>query len=555
MSIINELFESIKKPFLKQPLEKIDADLPLGRVVQNLSNDHPTRLPIYFDSLGTLTYSDAQHQSSEQAQKINIYRQCAKIAEVWDGITEIVDEVTYSKDFKEPLKIEINLKNEKIENAVRDSFEKILRLMNIKKYFHQFVRCTYIDGQMNVLLKFDDKTGGISQIYLLDPRNLWFDYVEQVYKYIDYFTNSSFKSSILSNSQLFNYFKYNKTKPDGARAFNNVNDKVEYTFRIEELVHQNFGLYSDNGICLGELEATIKPANQLKTLEDLLIPLRFSRSISRRVFNVDVSELPNSKAESYMNKLIEKFKYNKQYNADTGEVTNNQHITTMIEDYWVGNKSGAKGMQVDVLDETGNLGELGDIMYFYKLLYRSMGIPSNRIFLGEESQQPLFDTNSEAVTNEDIRFFQRITRIRQVYTEFLTQILKRDLISSGKCSEDQFDDEIKDKINIYFSEENQFIDRMNTGLFMKKIDAFASAKDSSAAVLPIKMLYKEIFKFTDDEIEKILKDIQKEAKDPLLKKFYDDMGFESNDEYPEEQEQEEQDTGEYNNELEVSDKS
>ena len=506
------LTERLNKTFLKQPLEKIDPEVPLGRVIRDLGNENSLRFQTYFDDVNGFSYIDQSMKASEQAQKIEIYRQTSKIAECSSGISEIVDEIVYSRDFKEPLKIEIELNNNKLEDAISKAFDKILNLFGTKRNLYAFVRQTYIDGQMNVFVKYNEKIkNGIESIYLLDPRFLWFDLEKQVYKYIDFNSQSTLKNNFMANTRFIQALSKNG-KP--LRI-----NKEDLEFNIEEIVHQDFGLYSDSGIILSELEASIKTANQLKTLEDLLIPLRFSRSVSRRVFNIDLSELPNSKAEAYMRELTNKFKYKKQYNTETGEVLNNQHITTMVEDYWVGNKAGAKGMQVDVLDETGNLGELGDILYFYKLLYRSMGIPINRIYLDDNSQQPLFDLQADAITNEDIRFFQKITRLRGVYTEFLMQLLKRELISTKVCSEDQFE-EFKENINIFFSDETQFIERMNTTLFMKKVEAFSTAQEFGGKILPVSVLFKEIFKFSDDEIKKNLKEIQKESKDPLFKHFY-----------------------------------
>lgn len=506
------LTERLNKTFLKQPLEKIEPEVPLGRVIRDLGNENSLRFQTYFDDVNGFSYIDQSMKASEQAQKIEIYRQTSKIAECSSGISEIVDEIVYSRDFKEPLKIEIELNNNKLEDAISKAFDKILNLFGTKRNLYAFVRQTYIDGQMNVFVKYNEKIkNGIESIYLLDPRFLWFDLEKQVYKYIDFNSQSALKNNFMANTRFIQSLSKNG-KPLKI-------NKEDLEFNIEEIVHQDFGLYSDSGIILSELEASVKTANQLKTLEDLLIPLRFSRSVSRRVFNIDLSELPNSKAEAYMRELTNKFKYKKQYNTETGEVLNNQHITTMVEDYWVGNKAGAKGMQVDVLDETGNLGELGDILYFYKLLYRSMGIPINRIYLDDNSQQPLFDLQADAITNEDIRFFQKITRLRGVYTEFLMQLLKRELISTKVCSEDQFG-EFKENINIFFSDETQFIERMNTTLFMKKVEAFSTAQEFGGKILPVSVLFKEIFKFSDEEIKKNLKEIQKESKDPLFKHFY-----------------------------------
>ena len=196
------LTERLNKTFLKQPLEKIEPEVPLGRVIRDLGNENSLRFQTYFDDVNGFSYIDQSMKASEQAQKIEIYRQTSKIAECSSGISEIVDEIVYSRDFKEPLKIEIELNNNKLEDAITKAFDKILNLFGTKRNLYTFVRQTYIDGQMNVFVKYNEKIkNGIESIYLLDPRFLWFDLEKQVYKYIDFNSQSSLKDNFMANTR------------------------------------------------------------------------------------------------------------------------------------------------------------------------------------------------------------------------------------------------------------------------------------------------------------------------------------------------------------------
>lgn len=505
------ILEKLKKTFLNQPTDKIDPGLPYNRIRQDLSSDEPLNYQMFFsDNTSDISFMDENQKVTTQAEKINMYRELARIPECSIGINEIVDEIIYSRDLFSPLKIDVNVDNEKIENAITKAFEKIILLFNNQKYFYKFVRDSYIDGQMNVLLNYDKKNikKGIQSISFLDPRYLTFDLKKNIYKYVD-------NISINTNQQpgIFQWIFFNNLDKTPKYKYD------MYEYNIEELVHQNFGLIGENGVILSELEQSIKPANILKTLTDLLVPMRMSHSVARRVWNVDVSELPNSKADSYMKDLVLKLKSKKRYNVETGEVQNGQHLVAMTEDYFFGNKAGGKGVSIDTIDETGNLGELSDIMYFYKLLYRSMGIPLNRISLDEQSQSPNFDLNSDSTTNEDMRFFMKITRLRAAYTDFFKQILKRELVATKVLSEAQFNT-YKNNIKIYFKEENQFLERMNLTLFLKRIDAFSMAKDFGGKILPMATLYKEIFRMTDEEVRETIKKIDDESKDPVLSRLY-----------------------------------
>ena len=175
--------EKIDKPFLDQTINKIDPTVPFGRVINTLSDDEPLRFQTFFDNINDITYIDNLQKASEQAQKIDIYRQTAKIAECWSGLTELVDEVAYCREFKDPIKLEVDTSNKKIDIAISNAFEKIMKLFGTQKYLHSFIRQSYIDGQMNILIKYhDDRKKGIKELYYLDPRYLWYDITNSKYK-------------------------------------------------------------------------------------------------------------------------------------------------------------------------------------------------------------------------------------------------------------------------------------------------------------------------------------------------------------------------------------
>lgn len=491
------LFEKIKS-FLKSPVEKLPTqDAPIDKIVKDLTDpDYNIDYLSFFDSKNSgVFYNDVQ-RISQQATKVDMYRQTAKIDSVNIALGILLDEIVYTEEFKEPLQLHCqDFENDKIEAAVQEAFNKVMRLMSIDRTLYQFVRQTYIDGQMNVFLEYNG-TNGIKKILLLDPRFMTYDPKEDKYRYIDAMgSNSLFYGRQMDPTRILDY-------------------------DIEEIVSADFGLRSDEGIILSELEGIMKIANQLKTLEDLLIPLRFSRSISRRVFNVDVSDLPNSKAEAYMRNIANKFKYRKEYNTETGEIKNQQHMTSMVEDYWISSRGGQKGITVDLLDEQGNLGQLEDIKLFQRKLYQGLGIPENRLTDDQGQSTSVFDISAEQITSDDMRFFLKIRRIRAVYTEFIKSILKRELIATKKFTEAEYES-YKDQIEIKFTSENQFMDRMRTMLFMKKLESWATAREFAGKIFGVRYLYKVIFGMDEEETNEVLKELQKEAQDPLLKSFYE----------------------------------
>lgn len=491
-----KLWETIKNPFLLIPKDANDSsEVKPENVVNGLSDDslYPNTGAFFDDEAGIGVFGGSQvaDKLEKQKQKIMVYRNMAKNPDVADGIEEIVNEVSFSLDDDMPVKVNVDEENEKLQEKIEDSFDKITKLLNIRKNMYSIVRTGYVDGQINIHAAYDKKkvSDGIQKLKIVEPCYLYYDKKKDIYKY--------------------------KTKDTTFFTNSGVDAKAEYS--REELIRADFGLYED-GMNLSYLENAIKTSNQLRTLEDLLIPMRFSRSISRRVFNVDVGDLPNKKAEEAMKQHQSKFKYKKFYNAETGEVTNQQHITSMVEDYWFANRSGGKGTEADTLDETGNLGELDDILYFYKKLYKSMKIPSNRVPNNPDGDAT-FNYDSTQVTKEDMKFFMFIARVRQVYTTLFKELLKREIISTGVMSEKEWD-EYKEKIRIVFSNENKFVEKMELDNFMVKLDIYSTASEYNGKLFDVKFILQKIFKMTEEEIDERIKAIAKEEKDPKFAKFY-----------------------------------
>ena len=488
------LTEIVKKSFLKndEPIER-SSEVQTDNVLKDLS-DEPLHVGSFFDSSSSDNNLFTQIQNSQiifkQKDKILKYRELAMQTNVIDAIDEIVNEIIFSYDDELPIKIDINEENETLVKAISDKFDKILQMINIRRNIFEIVKRGYVDGRMIIHCGYDKKTikSGIQSIKMIEPCLFYYDEKEKVYKY-------------MKNNSLNEVFSFEN------------NEK----YSPEEIVIEDFGLYKDK-LNLSYLEYAIKPANMLNTLEDLLIPLRFSRSISRRVFNVDVGDLPTKRAQEVMKEYQTKFKYKKFYNNDTGEVSNQQHITSMVEDYWFSNRSGGKGTEVELLDETGNLGELNDIIYISKKLYNSMKIPSNRISIDPDADKTYeFDTTQ--VSKEDMKFFMFISRLRQVYSSLFKEILKREVVSTEIMSEQEWKEK-ENEIKISFVNENNFIQKMKLENFLHKLEIYATAQEYQGKLFSVETILKDIFRFSEEEIEDEFKKIQEESKNPLYKKFY-----------------------------------
>lgn len=490
MGLINEMI----KPFLKNDKKpELSSQVEPQNIINDLGSDYYHTSGSFFDSTTNyLGKSEQIDNTFRQAEKIKKYRSLATIPDVNDGLDEITNEIIFSLGKEPPVKIDINQDNKQLKEAIEEKFKDILKKMNIRRNFFSTVKKSYIDGQLKIHLGYNEKTRTIDSIKMIDPCMLVYNPETELYRYVQ------------DNSQMFR-------------------QQEEITYSREEIVHSDFGLY-ENGIILSYLEYAIKPANMLKTLEDLLIPMRFSRSISRRVFNVDIGDLPNKRGLEVMNEYQMKFKYKKFYNTETGEVTNQQHITSMVEDYWFANRSGGKGTTVETIDETGNLGELGDILYFYKKLYKSMKIPMSRISMDPDSDGT-FNYEGTETSKEDLKFFMFISRCRIVYSEVLKEILKRECIYSKIIKDEKEWESIEDDIDVYFTNDNTFIDKMNLDNFIKRVEIFTGLQEQQGKLFPVEKVLKDLFKMDDEEIKDNFEAIEKERSNKLYAKFYetDDM--------------------------------
>ena len=507
----NFLTETVKR-FLKNPNRDPNKDSSKVHNVDtlsNLPNDSDLRSGSFFDIDpesqfgGGFYHAEISDILIRQREKILEYRQLAMNPDVSNALDDIVNEIIFVYDNISPLKLEMTEnENQKLQKAIQDAFETVERMIGIKKNLFNIVKSSYVDGQCILHLAYDKvhQKEGIKRIRQIDPINFYFDMEKKKYRY---FRNE------LTSKNLYQVVEL---------------DPTEYEYDPEEIVRVDFGLHQDN-LNLSYLEEAIKSANMLKTLEDLLIPLRFSRSISRRVFNVDIGDLPSKRGEEIMREYQKKFKYKKFYNNETGEVTNQQHITSMVEDYWFANRSGSRGTTVDLLDESGNLGELNDILYFAKKLYRSLKIPSNRIEINPDGDHD-FSYDSNQVSKEDLKFFMFISRVRQVYTELFKEVLKREVVSTGIMTEKEWlENEMN--INIQFVNENTFIEKMNIDTFNSKMDIYKNIVDEQGKIFPVRYILSKIFNMSDNEIDDNLNAIQKEKKDKRLEQFYtqDDNRF------------------------------
>jgi hypothetical protein len=511
------IYESLRKTFI--PSEKGDknlSDFDTDQLVvaRSFSNNFTDEIS---PTIGFFDGDDKQQDRSsrdlmssalaEQKRYIETFRDISNHPDVSAAISEIINEVVFTTGNDQLIKI--NFQDTDMSSATKkmltESFDDMVRLLRFDSNAYSLINQWFTDGQLNVQTIYDnsDMSKGIVKLNILSPIDLYFDKTKQEWAYI------------IEEIDSFTGFT--------------TTSRSEIKFTVDEVFKIDSGVYIDPSfkrarsgsekLILSELHTAIKPANQLKTVEDMLIPMRFSRSISRRVFNVDVGDLSHQKAEGALEKIKQNFKYKKFYDVEKGTISNQNHVTTLVEDYWFPNRSGGRGTTVDTLDETGNLGELGDVMYFKKKLYTALKIPMSRINNEVEGNNSEYDFTATSIQRDEVKFFAYIQRLRKKFLQLFEELMFRHLLAQGKITSDEWN-EIYDTFDLYFSKENTFIQNLESEMFGKKIEAYNNVSELIGKIFSAEFAFKNILKMSDDEISEMHEQIEKEKKDPKYASFY-----------------------------------
>jgi len=495
--------ESLKRTFVKDDttVKNPSSETGIVHTTKTISDDPFGGAIVISQAETQEDYMFNQDQGIQEYQDsvIDKYRELATDSDVSNGVDIIINEMIYTVD-KDIFKIDIDEENEKIKDIISKTFIEILDIINIKENIFNICRQMYIDGQLNVALVYQKGKvkEGIRKAKLLEPQGLYYSKKEKIWKY--------------------------KNRQDVDFVYQYETQEQE-TYTESELVHVDYGLFSKymdsvkmvHQINLGYLEGVFKNANMLQTLENMLIPLRYSRSVSRRLFNIDVADLPPKQAKELMDKVRVEFRYKKTYDPGTGTIKNMKNTQPLTEDYWMSNRGGARGTTVDTMDEKGSLMDMEDILHAAKKLYSSMKIPTSRNPYSED--RPSFSFDSTDIEQEELSFFIFISRLRIPVVKLIKEILRRQLVAKGIFLDKEWVDFNK-KITIEFTNESIFLENMKKELFLKNIEAFASLKDNIGETISLQTAVRNTFGWSTDQLDNELELILKESNNPLYKSFY-----------------------------------
>jgi hypothetical protein len=454
------------------------------------------------------TYVDLEGSVRNELELITRYREMSLHAECEAAIDEIITEsITIDTDDGEIVDINMDkLKQpESIKKKIREEFQNVKRMLNFSNLGDEIYRRWYIDGRLNYHIIVNEKTPkqGIQELRFIDPRKI--RKVREIQKNKDPRTGAELISSVTE------YYVYNErgmtTQGYTANAAAGVSG-----IRIapDSIININSGLMdAKNTMVLGYLHKAIKPLNQLRMTEDAIVIYRLSRAPERRVFYIDVGNLPKLKAEQYLRDIMVKYRNKLVYDANTGEIKDERKHLSMLEDFWLPRREGGKGTEITTLPAGQNLGELQDVQYFQKKLFQSLNVPVSRLDTQPGGMIGLGRVSE--VTRDEVKFAKFVNRLRNKFCQLFDGALKVQLSLKGICTTEEWD-EIKETIWYDFKKDNNFAEMREAELLRERLNLVATVDPYIGKYFSLEWVKKNVLQQSDDEIEDMQKQIDEEQK-------------------------------------------
>ena len=450
-------------------------------------------------------YLDIEGAAKNEFDLVKKYREVSLHPEVDSAIDEIVNEVIASDLDYSPVDIELsNLQvSDKIKKSIRTEFKYILRLLNFDKNCHTIFRRWYVDGKIfyHKIIDFDNPKDGIKELRFIDPLKIK-KVREKLRKQEEI---AIFGDRDINKYNYGNFVEYFIYSDKGYQGFGGQGIKIAsdaVTFVPSGLMDYN------RNLVLSYLHKAIKAVNQLRMIEDSLVIYRLSRAPERRIFYIDVGNLPKIKAEQYLREVMSRYRNKLVYDSATGEVRDDRKHMSMLEDFWLPRREGGRGTEITTLPGGQNLGELADVQYFKQKLYSSLNLPISRL----ESGNAFSLGRSSEITRDELKFNKFVGRLRKRFSEVFHDILKTQLMLKGIITAEDWE-EMKEDIQYDYIFDNHFSELKETELLTERMNIINMIEPYIGKYFSIEYARRQVLKQTDSEMEEI--DLQIESEKEL----------------------------------------
>jgi hypothetical protein len=381
---------------------------------------------------------------------------------------------------------------DRIKKMMTEEFEHVVNMLNMNWYGHDIFRRWYVDGRLYYHKIIDEKNpkNGLLELRPIDPTKI--RKVRELKKEKDPKTGAE----IITGATEYFIFQNDSlgTKAQGLKI---AKDAITYV---------TSGLLDPSRKrILSHLHKALKPVNQLRMMEDSLVIYRLARAPERRIFYIDVGNLPKGKAEEYLRNIMAKYRNKMVYDAETGDMKDDKKHMSMLEDFWLPRREGGRGTEISTLPGGENLGQIDDIEYFRKKLYKSLNVPSGR--LEQENQFSL--GRSTEISRDELKFQKFINRLRKKFSALFIDILKTQLILKGVVTEEEWES-IRSDISIDFLKDNHFSELKDAELIRERLATLREVDEYAGRYYSVEWIRKNILMQTDEEIEDIIAQIKQD---------------------------------------------
>ena len=459
------------------------------------------------------TYLDLEASFKNENDLVTRYREMAMQPELEAAVDEIVNEsIVHDLTGKTVTIILDDLEQpQKIKDMIRDEFDNVLRMMDFSNSGADIFRNWYIDGRLFYQVLIYDKQPklGIQELVYIDPRKI--KKVRTVIKKKDPRT----KIEVVTGVEEFYIFN-DKASQQGQQIVTSVSDNA-VKIAPDSIINVNSGLLdAKRQMVLSYLHKAIKPLNQLRMVEDAVVIYRLSRAPERRVFYIDVGNMPKQKAEQYLRDIMTKFRNKVVYDSSTGEVKDDRKFMSMMEDFWIPRRGEGKSTEITTLPAGQNLGELSDVQYFEKKLYKSLNVPVSRL----EPQTGFTLGRTAEITRDELKFNKFVERVRSKFTTLFDELMKRQLALKGICSIDEWE-VLKEKIHYDFLKDNNFAELKEAELMTSRLQLMNLVDPYVGTYFSRAWVKKHVLHFDEEGIDRMNDELDQE------KAAADSMGLDS----------------------------
>ena len=445
---------------------------------------------------------DVEGRERTENDLIRRYRDISQQPECDSAIEDIVNEGIVSDERDQSVEIVLDRlpQPKRIKDKIKEEFDNVMRLLDFNVKGHDIFRRWYVDGRL-FYHKVIDKTNvrrGIVDLRYIEPRKI--RKVREMQK------SPKSGSSVDVVKKIEEYYIYNDkglvVQSGTSQGIKIAADSITYC--PSGLVDQN------KGHVLSYLHKAIKPVNQLRMIEDALVIYRISRAPERRIFYIDVGNLPKIKAEQYLKDVMNRYRNKLVYDASTGEIRDDRNHMSMLEDFWLPRREGGRGTEITTLPGGSNLGEIDDITYFQRKLYRSLNVPVSRM----EAENNFSLGRSTEITRDELKFTKFVQRLRKKFTPLFTDILKTQLVLKGIITLEDWDG-MKEHIQYDFLQDGHFAELKEAEILRERLDMLGNIDSYIGTFFSKKWVQKNVLNMTEYEIDDMQKEMNKESGDDV----------------------------------------